>query len=116
MHLNVNAQSQRAAFKEELLTYLQSVALHYQDIRVRGSRNNKFLQEYLQPRVGDVVMYLDSKKMKKFSLIHAIIDSAIVVLAVMKNHKKVFHQYATRQLQMLYRSTEWTTGLFSELP
>ena len=42
VHLNVNAQSQRSAFKEELLTYLQSVALHYQDIRVRGSRPKPF--------------------------------------------------------------------------
>ena len=74
INLNINAQSQRSAFKEELVTYLQSVSLSYQDIRVRGSRPNKFLKEFLQPRVGDVCMYLDSKNKKRFGLINTVID------------------------------------------
>ena len=36
INLNVNAQEQRSALKEELVTYLQSVSLSYEDIRVRA--------------------------------------------------------------------------------
>ena len=36
INLNTNSAAQRSAFKEELLNYLQGVAISYVDTRVRG--------------------------------------------------------------------------------
>ena len=49
INLNTNAAAQRSAFKEELLNYLQGVAISYVDTRVRGERPNKFIKEFLTP-------------------------------------------------------------------
>ena len=60
-------------------------------------------------------MYLDSKNKKRFGLIHTVIDPSKVVLTVIKGHKRIFQQYTTRQLLLLYRSTEWIAGHFSAI-
>ena len=112
INLNTNAAAQRSAFKEELLTNLQGVAISYVDTRVRGERPNKYIKEFLTPQPGDVCLYMDSKKRKRFAIVDRVINPAKVILIVLKRNKRTFQEYTTRQLLLLFRASEWIDGSF----
>ena len=116
INLNVNAREQRSAFKEELLNYLQSVSLSYEDTRVRGARPNKLLKEFLTPLKRDVCLYMDSKKRKRFGIIDRVVNPAKVILIVLKGHHRTYQEYTTRQLLLLFRASEWVDGHYFPIP
>ena len=112
INLNTNAAAQRSAFKEELLNYLQGVAISYVDTRVRVERPNKYIKEFLTPQPGDVCLYMDSKKRKGFAIVDRVINPAKVILIVLKRNKRTFQEYTIRQLLLLFRASEWIDGSF----
>ena len=95
INLNTNAAAQRSAFKEELLNYLQSVSISYVDTRVRGERPNKFIKEFLTPQQGDVCLYMDSKKRKRFGIVDRVINPAKVIHIVLKRNHRTYQEYTT---------------------
>ena len=86
------------------------------DTIVRGERPNKFIKEFLTPQEGDVCLYMDSKKRKRFGIVDRVINPAKVILIVLKRNHRTYQEYTTRQLLLLFRASECVDGSYFPIP
>ena len=93
--------------QQALLDYLQTNAIRYEKPRL-GDKQKPTHGNCLKPLVGDVVLYLDSNKVKRFGLIMEILAKNQVLLRSKLNNTQVDRPYHIRLISLLYRPSEWT--------
>merc|ERR1712002_812047 len=63
--------------------------------------------EYLKPQVDDIVIFKDSKGMKKFGKIVSIDSNQLVSLICLHHGTKITRQFHILLLNLLFRKQEW---------
>ena len=96
--------------QQVLLDYLQTNAVRYEKPRL-GDKQKPTFGNNLKPLVGDIVLYLDSAKVKRFGLVLEILLQNQVMIRSKLNNVQVDRPYHIRLLSLLYRPSEWAQDI-----
>ena len=96
--------------QQVLLDYLQTNAFRYEKPRL-GDKQKPTFGNNLKPLVGDIVLYFDSAKVKRFGLVLEILLQNQVMIRSKLNNVQVDRPYHIRLLSLLYRPSEWAQDI-----
>ena len=96
--------------QQALLDYLQTNAIRYEKPRL-GDKQKPTFGNNLKPQVGDLVLYLDSAKVKRFGLVLEMLLKNQVMIRSKLNNIQVDRPYHIRLLSLLYRPSEWAQDI-----
>ena len=98
--------------KDALIQYLQDSGVRYHDEKSGNDQKKCF--KPLKPMIGDIVLFKDSEKRKRFGIIVDILEKNQVTIRSILNSVATLRQFHVRVLILLYRPQEWTNDIPSE--
>ena len=107
--LGRTASQTKIWLKDALICYLQDSGIRYQSERSGNDQKKSFTD--LKAKVGDVVLFKDSEKRKRFGIIVEILEKNNVTIRSVLNSVVTLRQFHVRVLILLYRPEEWQQDL-----